>query len=87
LGIITITLAPMNTLTWKAIHEILEYSYNNGHPVDIHTKNDGVYEDCDVMSVDCTTDGGVEFMAVHPIKDCQYEFTIVFAEIEKVVLV
>lgn len=75
----------MDQLQFTAIHKILEYSYNNGHPVDIHTVQ-GVYEDCDVMSLDCVTDGGVDFMAVHTIKDCQYEFHVDFANIEKVVL-
>jgi len=86
LGIITTSVVAMED--FKAMHETLEYSYNNGHPVDIHTET-GVYEDCDVTSLSDhdATDGMVDFSAIHPIKDCQYDFRMYFKEIRKVVLV
>lgn len=72
----------------KSIHETLQYSYNNGHPVDIHTET-STYEDCDITSLSDAnaTDGMVDFTAVHPIKDCPYDFSIYFKQIRKVVLV
>lgn len=73
---------------FKPMYETLEYSYNNGHPVDIHTET-GVYEDCDITSLSdsSATDGMVDFSAVHPIKDCPHEFRIYFKQIREVVLV
>lgn len=72
----------------QAIHETLQYSYNNGHPVDIHTET-GVYEDCDITSLSDAdaTDGMVEFVAIHPIKDCHHDFSMYFKQIRKVTLV
>lgn len=72
----------------KSIHETLQYSYDNGHPVDIHTET-STYEDCDITSLSeaNATDGMVDFTAVHPIKDCPYDFSIYFKQIREVVLV
>lgn len=72
---------------FKPMYETLEYSYDNGHPVDIHTET-SVYECCDVTSLSDAdaTDGMVEFVAVHPIKDCQHDFRIYFKQIREVVL-
>ena len=68
--------------------ETLEYSYKHGHPVDIHTETT-VYEDCDIVSLSdaSATDGMVDFVAIHPIKDCQHDFRIYLAQIRKVELV
>lgn len=77
-----------NQQPFKPMYETLEYSYNNGHPVDIHTET-GVYEDCDITSLSDASaiDGMVDFTAVHPIKDCPYDFSMYFKQIREVVLV
>lgn len=76
------------TQPFKPMHETLEYSYKNGHPVDIHTET-SIYEDCDITSLSDAdaTNGMVDFMAIHPVKDCPYEFRMYFEQIRKVVLV
>lgn len=74
--------------TFVQIHEILRYSHDKGHPVDIHTETN-IYEDCDITSLSDVdaTDGMVDFVALHTIKDCPHDFSFYLKQIRKVELV
>ena len=67
-------------MTSKQIQALLEDAYQNGDLATIMTEW-SVYDNCDIMSVGDTE---VEFIAVHPVKDCEYEFRLLLAEIRSV---
>lgn len=70
-------------MTSKQIQALLEDAYQSGDPATIVTEW-SVYDDCTVTSVGDTE---VEFTAVHPVKDCEYEFRLLLAEIRSVELI
>lgn len=78
------SLSATATLAYKT----LEWANKNGASVDIYTETD-LYEHCDIVSLSDinVTDGMVDFVAMHPVKDCQHDFRIYFTQIRSVIIV
>lgn len=68
------------TMTKQQVHTLLEEAWNNGTPVDITTEW-SAYTECILVSVGDTE---VEFTAIHPVKDCEYDFRLQLAEFRTV---
>ena len=66
----------------KEIQALLENAYQDGGSATIVTEWTS-YDNCTVTSVGDTE---VEFNAVHPVKDCDYEFRLLLADIRSVEL-
>ena len=67
----------------KEVQALLENAYQHGDSATIVTEWTS-YDNCTVTSVGDTE---VEFTAVHPIKDCEYEFRLLLADVRSVELV
>lgn len=67
-------------MTTKTIKEMLDKAYESGEPVEITTEWT-IYEDAVVNSCGDTMVG---FVAMHPLKDVEYDFELYIASIREV---